>query len=274
MIIGKKNFETEKNVYIMGILNVTPDSFSDGGAYNLLDRALFHAEEMIKQGADIIDVGGESTRPNHVEISNQEEIDRVAPVLQKLRENFDTPLSLDSYKSAVIRANLPYIDLINDIWGLKYDPKMAEVIAQSKLPCCLMHNRREQNYTVFWTDFLSDLQETLGLAEAAGIARENIILDGGVGFQKTQEENLEVIHKTDVLCGLGCPVMLAVSRKSVIGHVLGRTVDQRLYGTLACTSVGVMQGASFIRVHDVAENWEVVSMTKAIMEEKRWIKSK
>lgn len=274
MIIGNKKFDTERYVYIMGILNVTPDSFSDGGAYNRLDHALFRAEEMIRQGADLIDVGGESTRPNHVKVSHQEEIDRVAPILEKLRETFDTPLSLDSYKSEVIRANLPHIDLINDIWGLKYDTEMARVIAQSNLPCCLMHNRREHNYTVFWEDLLSDLKETLHLAQEAGITRENIILDGGVGFQKTPEENLQVIHKTDALCGLGCPVMLAVSRKSVIGHVLDRSVDQRLYGTLASTTVGVMQGASFIRVHDVAENWEVVQMTKAIMEEKRWIKSK
>lgn len=268
MIIGGKSFDTEHHTYIMGILNVTPDSFSDGGRYDTIDRALYHAEEMIRQGADIIDVGGESTRPNHVKISEQEEIDRVAPVLEKLRANFDAPLSLDSYKSAVIAANLSHIDFINDIWGLKYDSNMAKVIADSGLPCCLMHNRPAHDYAVFWEDFMMDMKESLRLAEDAGISREKIILDGGVGFQKNTEENLMVMNRTEVLRSLGYPVLLAASRKSVIGNVLHKDVNDRLYGTLATTVLGVMKGASFLRVHDVSEHKEVIQMTKAIIEEK------
>lgn len=272
MIIGGKTFDTENQVYIMGILNVTPDSFSDGGNYNCLDKALYHAEEMIKQGAAIIDVGGESTRPKHTQISDQEEIDRVAPVIEKIKENFDIPVSLDSYKSSVIEANLSHIDLINDIWGLKYDSKMAGLIAKSKLPCCLMHNRKERDYTCFFEDFMEDMKESLKIAEEAGIEKENIILDGGVGFQKSLEQNLTVINKTDDLCKLGFPVLIATSRKSFIGTILDRTVDERLYGTLATTVAGVMKGASFIRVHDVQENYDAAKMAKSILGEKRWTK--
>jgi len=274
MIIGGKQFDTQRGVYLMGILNVTPDSFSDGGRYDTLDRALFHAEEMVRQGVDIIDVGGESTRPNHVKISDQEEIDRVAPVLEALRKHVSIPLSLDSYKSAVIAANLHQIDLINDVWGLKFDPNMAKVIADSGLPCCLMHNRRAHDYTSFWDDLLQDMKETLQIAEEAGISKEKIILDGGVGFQKNTEENLTVINRTDLLKSLGCPVMVAVSRKSVIGNVLDREVQDRLLGTLATTAVGVMKGASFLRVHDVFENGEVIRMTKSILEESIWTRFK
>lgn len=274
MIIGGKHFDTINNVYIMGILNVTPDSFSDGGNFNQIDKALYRVEEMMNQGADIIDIGGESTRPNHVKVSDDEEIDRVFPIIERIKANFDIPISLDSYKSSVIEANLKNIDFVNDIWGLKYDPRMAQVIAQSKLPCCLMHNRFDQNYHHFFNDFLFDMRETLQIAEDAGIDREKIIIDGGVGFQKNYHQNLEVINKTDVLCQLGVPVMIATSRKSFIGYILDKTVDNRLYGTLATTVVGVMKGASFIRVHDVEENCDVIKMTKSILEETKWIKSK
>jgi len=273
MIIGGKQFDTEHGVYIMGILNVTPDSFSDGGNYDKMDEALRRVEEMIKQGADIIDVGGESTRPNHIKISDQEEIDRVSPIISRIRENFDIPISLDSYKSKVIEANLSQIDLINDIWGLKYDPKMAALIARSEKACCLMHNRTASDYGNFFEDVISDLQESLQLAAAAGIAPDKIILDGGVGFQKNHEQNLAIINRTDALCKLGYPVMLATSRKSTIGYVLDQTVDNRLYGTLATAVVGVMKGASFVRVHDVFQHWDAIQMTKSILEEQKWTKS-
>jgi dihydropteroate synthase len=272
MIIGGKNFDTKNNVFIIGILNVTPDSFSDGGKYDGIDKALVHAENMIKQGADIIDVGGESTRPNHVKISCEEEIERVFPMIERIKENFDIPVSLDSYKSAVVEANINHIDLINDIWGLKYDVKMAELISKSKLPCCLMHNRFENKYTCFFDDFLADIKESLQIAEVAGIDKEKIILDGGVGFQKSYDQNLEVLHKTEALCELGFPVMIATSRKSVIGYVLDKTVDDRLFGTLATTVLGVMKGASFIRVHDVEANYDVIKMTKSILKEQKWTK--
>jgi dihydropteroate synthase len=272
MIIGNKNFDTKNNVYIMGILNVTPDSFSDGGNFNSIDKALFHTEEMIKQGADIIDVGGESTRPNHTKISDQEEIERVYPILSAIKKRFDVPLSLDSYKSNVIKENLCHIDLVNDIWGLKYDDKMAEVVANANIPYCLMHNRDNQNYNSFFEDFINDIKESLDIAQKAGIKKENIILDGGVGFAKSYEQNLQVINRTDKLCSLGYPVMVATSRKSVIGLTLDKEVTDRVTGTVATSVIGVMKGASFVRVHDITENCDAIKMTKSIMEEHKWMK--
>lgn len=274
MIIGRKKFDTANNIYIMGILNVTPDSFSDGGRYTCLDKALFHAEEMISQGADIIDVGGESTRPGHIKISAAEEIERVALIIEKLKANFDIPISLDTYKSEVVKANVKNIDMVNDIWGLKYDNKIAEMIAQSNLSCCMMHNRFSNNYTNFFDDFIADIKESLKIAEDAGIPKENMILDGGVGFQKSYEQNLQVIHKTDFLCKMGFPVMFAASHKSVIGLTLDKPVEQRLFGTIAATVIGVMKGASFIRVHDIEANSDAIKMTKSILEERKWTKSR
>jgi dihydropteroate synthase len=272
MIINGKEFDTKNNVYIMGILNVTPDSFSDGGNFNTIDKALFHAEEMIKQGADIIDIGGESTRPNHTKISDEEEIERVYPILSALKQRFDVPLSLDSYKSEVIKENLCHIDMVNDIWGLKYDKNMADVVAKANIPYCLMHNRNNQNYKNFFEDLIFDIKESLAIAQKAGIKNENIILDGGVGFAKSYEENLQVINQTDELCSLGYPVMVATSRKSVIGLTLDKEVTQRVIGTVATTVVGIIKGASFVRVHDITENCDAIKMTKSIMEEKKWIK--
>lgn len=274
MKIGNKNFDTENNVYIMGILNVTPDSFSDGGKYNLLDKALLRTEEMIAQGADIIDVGGESTRPNYTPISAQTEIERVLPVVEKIRENFDTAISLDTYKSEVVQAAARHIDMVNDIRGLKYDGKMAGVVAAYGLCCCLMHHRASDGYSDFFADFISDMKESLTIAENAGIPKENIILDAGVGFRKSYEQNLIVINRTERLCELGCPVMIAASRKSVIGLSLDKPHDQRLYGTIASTVLGVAKGASFVRVHDIGENDDAIRLTKSILEERKWIKSK
>lgn len=272
MKIGKKDFDLENSVYIMGILNVTPDSFSDGGKFNDLDKALFHTEKMIEQGCDIVDVGGESTRPNHIKISVSEEIDRVSTIIAGLKANFDIPISLDSYKSKVIEANVNQIDMINDVWGLKYDSKMASVVASSNLPYCLMHNRAKNDYNIFFEDFISDIKESLSIAEQAGINKDLIILDGGVGFQKNYEQNLQVINRTDQLHSLGYPVMVATSRKSIIGYILDKTVDDRLYGTLATTAVAVMKGASLVRVHDIEANSDMIKMVKSICEEKKWTK--
>ncbi|MDD3138248.1 MAG: dihydropteroate synthase [Lachnospiraceae bacterium] len=272
MKIGNRIFDTENNVYIMGILNVTPDSFSDGGKFNSIDKALFRAEKMKKEGVDIIDVGGESTRPNHIQISCQEEIERVAPIIERIKNNIDIPISLDSYKSEVISANIDKIDLINDQWGLKYDKKMAEVVAKSGLAYCLMHNRKEADYTDFFNDFLTDINDSLKLAQQAGIDKKNMIIDGGVGFRKSYEQNLEVINKTQHLAQFGCPIMIATSRKSVIGLTIDKPVDDRMYGTLATTAIGIMKGASFFRVHDIEANIEVIKMTKSILGEKKWIK--
>lgn len=272
MIINNKNFDTENNVYIMGILNVTPDSFSDGGSFNNIDKALFHTEEMISQGADIIDVGGESTRPGHIQISSEEESERVYPILSAIKKNFDIPVSLDSYKSDVITANLCHIDMINDIWGLKYDNKMAQTAAKADIPYCLMHNRKSIDYENFFTDFISDIKDSLDIAEKAGMDKNKIILDGGVGFGKTYEQNLQVINRTDELCRLGYPVMVATSRKSVIGLTLDNEVGQRATGTAVTTAIGVIKGASFVRVHDITENCDAIKMTKSILEERKWTK--
>ncbi len=271
MKIGNKFFDTQKNVYIMGILNVTPDSFSDGGNFSDIDRALFHVEKMIQYGADIIDVGGESTRPGFSPVSVAEEIERTAPVLEKIKENFDVPISLDSYKSDVVEANLQHIDLINDIWGFKHDKNMAKIVADSGLPCCLMHNHVDGNYRNFIVDHLNDIKESLKIALGAGVKRDKIILDGGVGFGKSYEQNLQVINNTELLCSLGYPVMIATSRKSVIVNTLDKITNAPLYGTLATTVVGIMKGASFVRVHDVEENYSVIKMTKSILGEQKWI---
>lgn len=272
MIIRDKEFDVKNNVYIVGILNITPDSFYDGGSFNRLDKALFRVEEMVEQGADIIDVGGESTRPGHVKISDEQEIQRTSPVLSAIRERFNIPISLDSYKSNVVKANIRNVDLINDICGLKYDCKMAKVVAESKLPCCIMHNRKNSEYKSFFDDFIADIKESLTIAKIAGIAKENIILDGGVGFAKNYQQNLQVINRTDKLCQLGYPIMLAVSRKSVIGLTLEQKTNDRLIGTVATTVIGVMKGASFIRVHDITENCDAIKMTKSVLEERKWMK--
>ena len=214
MRIGGKEFDLKKNTYIMGILNVTPDSFSDGGRYDGLDRAMEHARQMIQEGVDIIDVGGESTRPGHVQITEEEEIARVVPVIRKLKEEFDIPISIDTYKSAVAEAAIAAgADLVNDIWGLKYDPEMAGLIARTGVACCLMHNRDNTEYQDFLADFMKDMRECVEIAKKAGIEDDKIILDPGVGFGKTYEMNLEIIDKLEIMKELGYPVLLGTSRK-------------------------------------------------------------
>lgn len=270
MIIGSREFDTEHNTYIMGILNVTPDSFSDGGRYNSLDAALFHAQQMADEGADIIDVGGESTRPGHTQISDEEEISRVVPVIEKLKQEFDIPLSVDTYKSAVAEAAVRAgADLVNDIWGLKYDEKIASVIAESGAACCLMHNREQAEYNDFTADFMDDMRECVRLADKAGIPRDKIILDPGVGFGKTYEMNLTIINRLEILHGLGLPILLGTSRKSVIGLTLDLPADQREEGTLVTTVYAVQKGCAFVRVHDVEKNRRAIRMTQALMHEQR-----
>lgn len=266
MQIGNRNFEIGTHTYVMGILNVTPDSFSDGGKYNQIDSALFHVEEMIRDGADIIDVGGESTRPGYELISEEEEIGRVVPVIEKIKVHFDIPVSLDTYKTAVAEAGIKAgTDLINDIWGLKGDERMAAVIANSGLPCCLMHNRKETVYQNYIQDVLADLEESLEIAKQAGIVREKIMLDPGIGFAKTYEQNLLLLQQLEILHSFGCPVLLGTSRKSVIGLTLNVPAAERVSGTLATTVMGVMKGCSFVRVHDIKENVEAIKMTEAIL---------
>jgi dihydropteroate synthase len=267
MIIGNKEFDTKAKTYVMGILNVTPDSFSDGGRFNRLDKALYHVEEMLKEGMDILDIGGESTRPGYTLLSDEEEIQRVVPVIEAVKARFDVPVSLDTYKSKVALAGIEAgIDLVNDIWGLKYDDEMANVIAGADLPCCLMHNRKQADYGCFMEDVAADLSETLRLAENAGIKDERIILDPGVGFGKTYENNLEIINHLEELKVFGYPLLLGTSRKSVVGLTLNLPAEERVEGTLVTTVFGVLKGCAFVRVHDVKENVRAIRMTEALMQ--------
>ena len=266
MQMGKYTFDTDHHCYVMGILNVTPDSFSDGGKWNDMDRAMAHAAQMIEEGATIIDVGGESTRPGYTMISDEEEISRVVPVIRELKKRFDVAVSVDTYKSAVAKDAVEAgADMVNDIWGLKYDEKMAEVIANTGAACCLMHNRKEADYTDFMPDMLEDLKETVAIAKKAGIADDKICLDPGVGFGKTYENNLEAIHHVDQLLTLGYPVLLGTSRKSVIGLTLDLPASERMEGTVATSVIGVMKGCAFVRVHDVRENTRAIRMTEAVL---------
>lgn len=270
MQIGKKQFdvETHTHTYVMGILNITPDSFSDGGKYNDMDHALQHVEQMIADGMDILDIGGESTRPGYQLLSNQEEIERVVPIIEEMKRHFDIPVSLDTYNGEVAEAGIAAgIDLVNDIWGLKYDAVMAQVIAKSGLPCCLMHNRKNTDYRCFMQDVAADLAETIQIAEKAGIADDKIILDPGVGFAKSYEQNLQVINNLDSLHVFGYPLLLGTSRKSVIGLTLDVPVTERVEGTIATSVLAVIKKCAFVRVHDVKENVRAIRMAEAILQE-------
>lgn len=253
--------------YVMGILNVTPDSFSDGGSYTDIDKALKHTEQMIADGADIIDVGGESTRPGHIKISVAEEIERTCFVIEAIKEHFDIPVSLDTYKTDVACAGiLAGADMINDIWGLKWDDRMAELIARYDVPCCIMHNRQNSLYSNYMIDVVEDLRESIEIALKANIKPENIMTDPGIGFAKDTEQNLILMNKLDKLVELGYPVLLGTSRKSMIGNTLQLPVDEREEGTLATSVMGLMQGCSFFRVHDVKANVRALKMTYAVMQ--------
>ena len=266
MRIGKKEFDTEHKTYIMGILNITPDSFSDGGKFLRPDKALKHAEKMISEGADIIDIGGESTRPGYTVISEEEEIARTAPVIEGVKKNFDLPISVDTCKSRVAKAAIEAgADMVNDIWGLRYDKDMASLIAETGVSCCLMHNRDNTDYRNIIEEIKQELAQSVHLAECAGIPSERILLDPGVGFGKTYEQNLTVIRHLDALRELSFPVLLGTSRKSVIGLTLDLPVDERIEGTIATTVLAVQKGCAFVRVHDVKEKLRAIRMTEAIL---------
>ena len=251
---------------VRGILNVTPDSFSDGGRWNETDDALSHAWTMAEEGADIIDIGGESTRPGHQQISDEEEIARIVPVIRAVKRELALPVSVDTYKSKVAAAAIEAgADLVNDIWGLKYDPEMAGLIARTGTACCLMHNKNAAEYEDFFPDMLRETAQCAELARAAGIPDDKIILDPGIGFGKTLEMNLETLHYLECFHELGYPMLLGASRKSVIGLTLDLPADQRLEGTLVTTVLAVMKGYAFVRVHDVKENLRAIRMTEAIL---------
>ncbi len=265
MIIGGKNFDNS-STHIMGILNVTPDSFSDGGKYNSIDSALRQTEQMINDGAAIIDIGGESTRPGYTMISDEEEIERVVPVIHAVKDRFDIPVSIDTYKSAVAYAALEAgADMLNDIWGLKYDIRCADAVVKHNACVCLMHNRENTEYNDFINDVISDLNESAELALSAGIAADRIILDPGVGFAKTLDQNLIITNNLEKLHCLGYPILLGASRKSMIGLTLDLPREERVEGTIATSVIACMKKAMFVRVHDVKENYRAVKMALAIL---------
>ena len=268
MKIGTREFDIENQTYIMGILNRTPDSFSDGGKFFKKEEALFQVEKMIEEGADIIDIGGESTRPGFAAVSMEEEIERTVPIIELIHANFDTVISIDTYKAGTAEAAiLAGAVLVNDVWRLLKDEQMAEVVAKHEVACCLMHNRKNRDYDNFMEDVKKDLLYSVELALKAGVKKSAIILDPGVGFAKSYHQNLEITGKVGSLRELGFPVLLATSRKSFIGKTLKLEVDQRLEGTLATTVMAVLNHCAFVRVHDIEANKRVIEMTRAIMEQ-------
>lgn len=250
-----------KKTHVMGILNVTPDSFSDGGLYNELDKGLAHAAEMVNDGADIIDIGGESTRPGHTPVPAEEEIRRILPFIEEMSKRISVPISVDTYKAETAeRALKAGAHIINDIWGAKKDPEIADVAAQYEVPIILMHNRDNMDYESLMRDVLYDLYESINIAKKRGVRDSQIILDPGIGFAKTYEQNIEVMKNLDKISALGYPVLLGTSRKSMIGHALNLPVSERLEGTGATVCYGIMKGCDIVRVHDVKEISRMVKM--------------
>ena len=250
----------------MGILNVTPDSFSDGGQYDSVENALKQAKKMVADGAKIIDVGGESTRPGYTRISEEEEIARIVPVIRALVKEVHAIISVDTYKSAVARAAIEAgAHMINDIWGAKADPEMASVAAQLNVPIILMHNRKTATYTNYWSEFLADMEESIAIVKNAGVPDGHILLDPGIGFVKNLNESIETMQRLDELVALGYPVLLATSRKRMIGTVLDLPVEERVEGTAATCAFGVQKGCHMMRVHDVKEVARTVKMMDALV---------
>jgi dihydropteroate synthase len=264
---GKTKFSFGEKTYVMGILNVTPDSFSDGGKYFDEEDAVLRAKEMIKEGADILDIGAESTRPGYEVISVEEEINRLTPVIKRLLSEVDVPISIDTYKPEVAEAMLKLgVNIINDIWGLQIDSKMAKVIAKYDVPVVIMHNQNGTEYEKDIMETICDfLRESIDIALDAGVKREKIILDPGIGFGKTSEQNIEVISRLGELNDLGYPILLGTSRKSMIGKILDLPAKERVEGTLATSVMGVTQGVDIIRVHDVLENSRAIKVSDAII---------
>ncbi|TVY06773.1 dihydropteroate synthase [Paenibacillus cremeus] len=252
---------------IMGILNVTPDSFSDGGNYVNPKTAVQRAAQMIKEGADILDIGGESTRPGFAAVPLEEELRRVIPAIRAIREaGIRTPISIDTYKAETARQALEAgADIVNDIWGLQKDPGMGELAAQLGCPIVLMHNRTEAVYANFIHDVVEDLRETVRRAQEAGIRDEQIILDPGIGFAKSYEQNLQLMNYLDRIAALGFPVLLGTSRKSMIQKTLELPSNDVVEGTAATVALGIAQGCRIVRVHDVLAMKRVARMTDGMI---------
>ncbi len=278
MIIGNRTFEDIGRTYIMGILNVTPDSFSDGGRYNDIDRALFHTEQMIKDGADIIDVGGESLRPGFEMVGDDEELKRIIPVITGIKKRFDIPISVDTFHSTVAEeAAKAGADMINDIWGLNYagnDISMAKVVKDTGVSVCIMHNNdniyKAENVDRHTIDnninnIINDLKKSVNIAKEYGIEDDRIMIDPGVGFAKDYSVNMAAIANIDRFFMFGYPVLLGTSNKSVIGLALDLPTDERLFGTIATSVYAAGKGVQFLRVHDVKSNRQAVLMTEEML---------
>jgi dihydropteroate synthase len=267
MIIGNKVLDFEKNSYIMGILNITPDSFSDGGEYFNAEKALVKAREMVKDGAAIIDIGGESTRPGATFVEAEEELRRVLEPIKLLSNHVDIPISVDTYKGVVAEASIKAgAHMINDIMGLQGDRRLGEVVAYYGVPVCIMMNRRIMETT---GDILKDLDKfitrSMELAKGFGIKEEDIIIDPGIGFGISASESFRLINNLGVLKKFGRPILLGASRKRIVWETLGVSPKEGLSGTLATTAIGVFNGADIIRVHDIKENVDCARIAKEIL---------
>ena len=261
-----KDFRWGERTYVMGIINLTPDSFSGDGLGSDVATALSQAKRFQEEGADIIDVGGESTRPGSSPISADEELRRVIPVLERLVADITLPISIDTYKSEVAqRAAEAGATMLNDIWGLKKDPRLADVSAEKRLPLILMHNHEGTSYQALIPEVMASLKQSLKLALDRGVAWENLIIDPGIGFGKTLEHNLVILRRLEEFKTLGRPILLGTSRKSVIGRVLDLPPQERIEGTAATVAIGIAKGADIVRVHDVAQMVRVCRMSDAII---------
>ena len=262
---GNTEFRWGERTYVMGIVNVDPDSFSGDGLRDA-ESAIAQAKRMAAEGADIIDVGGESTRPNTKPISIDDELRRVISVIERLAGELPVPVSVDTYKSEVAkRAVAAGARMINDVWELKRDPGLARVAAEVGVPLIISQNQRDSSFHDFFPELIASLRKSIQVALDAGVPRENIIVDPGVGFGKTVEQNVEIVRRLAELKILGRPILLGTSRKSFIGHVLDLPVAQRLEGTAATVAIGIANGADMVRVHDVAQMVRVVRMSDAIV---------
>ncbi|MHB1127644.1 MAG: dihydropteroate synthase [Bacillota bacterium] len=262
---GKK-LPLGQRTLVMGILNVTPDSFSDGGRFYYMDMALEQAHRMVSEGADIIDVGAESTRPTADPIPEEEEIRRMVPVLERLVAELDVPISVDTYKSSVAKKAMELgAHMLNDVWGLKMDPEIGRIAAEYQAPLILMHNQRGTQYRHLMGDIIASLRESIALAEDYGVPPENVLIDPGIGFGKHTGQNLEVMRQLGELRGLGKAILLGTSRKSMIGNTLNLPASERVEGTAATVALGIAQGADIVRVHDVKEMVRVARMTDAVV---------
>ncbi|MDD5622640.1 MAG: dihydropteroate synthase [Actinomycetota bacterium] len=273
LVVGKKKFNPAEDILIMGILNVTPDSFYDGGFYFEKDKALNRVDTIVKEGADIIDVGGMSTRPGSLPVSSEEEIKRVVPVIEYIKKNYDILISADTYRSGVARKAIDAgAHIINDISGLSMDPIMAKVIAERDVSVVIMHIRgtpenmqKNPEYENVMDEIYDYLEEKTRIAIGSGIKAGKIIIDPGIGFGKTLEHNLEILNKVKELTALGFPVLIGASRKSFIGGILDLPAEERLEGSIAAAVCSAVNGASILRVHDVKETLRAVKVARNII---------